>query len=165
MSFLLENVPWTDSTCPRTVVDIGGSLGAIGIKMLDKFPPIQSWVVQDMESVIKRAAIPVEQSGRLRFSSHDLFSPQTILGAGVYFLRSVLHNWGDGQAIKILQNQVAAMDEGSRIILNEICLPKPGVLTNYQEQALRYTCPFFAVSMMLSITANANMTLEVMTLP
>ena len=142
VSFLLENVPWTKSTCPATVVDIGGSLGTIGSHMLETFPSIGSWMVQDMENVIERASIPVKHANRLSFHQSDLFAIQAIVGADIYFLRSVLHNWSDEKAIQILRNQVPAMKAESRIILNEICLPEPGKLPSCQEQIMRYAVRF-----------------------
>ena len=48
-----------------------------------------------------------------------------------------LHDWPDEKANEILRNQLSAMKPGARLILNEICLSDPGVLTFYQEQFLR----------------------------
>ena len=137
VSFLLKNILWTEYSCPELVVDVGGSSGSVGIAMLEKFHSIRKWMVEDMPSVIGRVVIPMDYVERLSFHDHDLFAPQPIVGADVYFLRSVLHNWEDERAAKILEHQAHAMGEKSQLILNEICLPKPGSTTNYKEQAMR----------------------------
>ena len=98
---------------------------------------IQECVVEDLSDVIIGASAPAEFQERLSFKEYDFFTEQSVIGADLYLFRSILHDWPDEQAIQILKNQVPAMKPGSRLILNEICLPDPGALTCYQEQFLR----------------------------
>ena len=137
LSFLTDNLGWTDSTCPRSIVDVGGSHGSVSIELLRRFPMINECVVEDLSDVIVRASPPAELQGRLSFKEYDFFTEQSVVGADLYLFRSILHDWPDEQAIQILKNQVSAMKPGARLILNEICLPDPGVLTCYEEQFLR----------------------------
>ena len=136
-SFVINNMPWPADSFPRSVVEIGGSHGAIGVELLKAFPHIEEYVVQDLPDVIAGACAPVEVAARLKFQEYNFFTEQSTKGADVYFLRLVLHNWPDDKAITILRNQVPAMRSHSKIILNEVCLPPVGALTCYQEQFLR----------------------------
>lgn len=137
VSFLTDNLNWTDSTCPSSIVDVGGSTGSVSMDLLRKSPMIKDCVVEDLSDVVVGASAPAEFQERLSFKEYDFFTEQSVHGADVYLFRSILHDWPDAKAIEILQNQVPAMKPGARLILNEICLPDPGVLTFYQEQFLR----------------------------
>ena len=55
---------------------------------------------------------------------HNPPSSQLFLGARVYFLHFVLHDWPDALAVQILAHIVAAMTPGySKLILGEFILP------------------------------------------
>ena len=136
-AFVINNMPWSAGSFPKSVVDIGGSHGVIGIEVLKAFPRIEEYVVQDLPDIIAGARAPDEVGDRLKFQEYNFFTEQSIKGADIYFLRLVMHDWPDDQAITILRNQVPAMGSQSRIILNEICLPNVGAVTCYQEQFLR----------------------------
>lgn len=66
------------------------------------------------------------------------FTEQPIKGADVYLLRSVLHDWPDEYALQILRSLIPAMKPGSRVVLNEVCLPEAGLLSRYLDQQLGY---------------------------
>ncbi|KAI9667914.1 MAG: hypothetical protein M1821_000734 [Bathelium mastoideum] len=136
--YLLDNLNWSGNECPQTVVDIGGSHGTLGIELLARFPAIQKYISQDLPTVIESAPAIKAFEDRFQFQVYDFFTEQPVRGADVYFFRQILHDWTDAKSIEILSNQVSAMQPGkSTIILNEICLPDPGILTIYQEQSLR----------------------------
>jgi hypothetical protein len=78
-------------------------------------------VLQDREPVIAS----IQDKDKLPFDSqvHDFFTPQPIKAARAYFLHSILHDWSDGEGIKILENLKSALKPGySRVLLNEIVL-------------------------------------------
>lgn len=134
---LADNLPWTTADCPKSVIDIGGSHGTVGSEILRRYPQIQEYVVQDLSDISGDRNGQDDSADRITYQQYDYFTEQTVKGADIYLLRLVLHNWSDEKAIEILKNQVAAMEPHSRIVLNEICLPKPGILPYYQEQFLR----------------------------
>ncbi|KAI9686230.1 MAG: hypothetical protein M1822_003885 [Bathelium mastoideum] len=134
---LVRNLPWTAESCPRTIVDIGGSQGAIGQYLLKSFPQITRLIVQDLPETLQGAEVLESLGSRLEFMEYDFFTEQKVKGADVYFFRSILHDWPDHKAIRILQNQVPALAPGSSIILNEMCLPDPGTVPVSQEQHIR----------------------------
>lgn len=78
-------------------------------------------VLQDREPVIES----IQDKDKLPFESkaHDFFTPQPIKAARAYSLHSILHDWGDEEGIKILENLKPALKRGySRVLLNEIVL-------------------------------------------
>lgn len=109
------------------LVDIGGGKGQVLKSVLAMYPEIRgSMVLQDLPTVITDA----KESGNLPASistmPHDFFTPQPLKGAKAYFLRRILHDWGDEASKAILRNIVTAMGQGSRILINELVLPDQG---------------------------------------
>ncbi|KAG6995603.1 O-methyltransferase aurJ [Physcia stellaris] len=77
-------------------------------------------------------------ASRLTFQEHDFTKPQPIRAADVYFLRMILHDWPDDEAVKILRNVVAAMDKvKSRLLVMDTVLPKPGSVPLSVERIVR----------------------------
>jgi hypothetical protein len=58
--------------------------------------------------------------------AHNFFEPQPITGANVYYLRTVLHDWDDENALVILQRLVPAMDLESLILIDDMAFPDTG---------------------------------------
>ncbi|KNG81606.1 hypothetical protein ANOM_010133 [Aspergillus nomiae NRRL 13137] len=116
---LLSTLP-TDSV----VIDVGGAQGDISFALAAAFPHLR-FVVQDLPGVIARAKerhIPsaTEALGKVEFQAHDFFTPQpTIRGARVYYLRHVLHNWGDRHAVRILRQLRPALCPGARVLIHD----------------------------------------------
>lgn len=122
--------PFTELGCePDDVllVDIGGGKGQVLKSVLATYTDIKGrMLLQDLPAVIADA----EQSGDLPVSistmPHDFFMPQPIKGAKAYYLRRILHDWGNEASKAILRNIVPAMGLGSRILINELVLPDQG---------------------------------------
>ena len=138
LSFLVKDLEWETEGSPEIMVDIGGSHGSISIELLHTFPNLRS-IVQDLQDTIPTALVPEDLTDRLDFKIHNFFEEQPVKNADVYFLRSILHDWSDKYAIKILKNLVPALKKGAKVIVNEVCLPEPNVLSYYHEQLVRYT--------------------------
>ncbi|KAK8085984.1 hypothetical protein PG994_000958 [Apiospora phragmitis] len=146
------NVPWSPSsstpppprpassatghddnmTCPRVIVDVGGSRGALGRALLRRYPRIECVISEDLPEVTKRNQQRQVDEGeggnvsmRLKYREYNFFTEQVVHGADVYMFRTVLHDWPDKQAIQILRNQVPALKPGARILVNDICLEEP----------------------------------------
>lgn len=54
---------------------------------------------------------------------HDFLAPQPVKDAAVFFLRFILHNWGDEQATVILRHLRAAALPTTRLVIAENILP------------------------------------------
>ncbi|KAK8204818.1 O-methyltransferase-domain-containing protein [Phyllosticta capitalensis] len=125
------------------LVDVGGSRGHNSMTIAQKNPEM-TFVVQDLESVIKEAnatvvpSLPSNLAGKVSFQAYDFFGePQPVHDADVYFLSLILHNWADKYATKILKSIVKAMKPGARIFILDGVLPSPGTIPIAQDRALR----------------------------
>ena len=119
------------------VVDIGGGHGSIVFSLAASFPRLR-FIVQELENVVRSgaAATPAELKDRVEFMPHDFFTQQTV-SADVYLLRWVFHNWSDKYSIRILKALVPTLKPGSRILVQDGCLPEPGAIPLWIEQDLR----------------------------
>lgn len=134
---LLEKYDWGASD-RKTVVDVGGSHGIISIELAKKFPQLYI-VVQDLPDVIAEGSknVPDEVSNRVAFMAHDFFLEQPVKNADVYFFRWIFHDWSDKYCIRILRGLIPALKSGARVLINEFCLPEPGMVSYYQEKMVR----------------------------
>ncbi|CAH0020866.1 unnamed protein product [Clonostachys rhizophaga] len=105
------------------LVDVGGGLGHDLRELKEKHPSLPGrLVLQDRPEVISSLA----STGETVFdpTSHDFFTEQPVKNARTYYLHSVLHDWGDDDCIKILQQLKPAMKAGySRLLINELVVP------------------------------------------
>ena len=133
----IGNFDWTKYASGK-IVDVGGSHGAIALELASRFPSMEC-VVQDLPEVIKEAKLPEDRdlARRVTFQAHDFFTEQSVKDADVFFLRMILHNWGDKYAIKILRNLIPALKPGARIVINDHVVPEPGILSHFQERSVR----------------------------
>ncbi|KAI3399734.1 hypothetical protein diail_5801 [Diaporthe ilicicola] len=118
---------------------VGGSQGFTCFAIARKFPSL-SFVVQDLPPVIEAAQkeVPPDLASRTKFMAHDFLTEQPVHGADVYFFRWIFHNWSDKYCVKILRNLIPALKPGAKVVINDNVLPKPGVLSQWQEERLRY---------------------------
>ncbi|KAF2829156.1 S-adenosyl-L-methionine-dependent methyltransferase [Ophiobolus disseminans] len=59
--------------------------------------------------------------------AYDFLTRQPVTGAKFYYLRAILHDYGDSICLDILKNVVAAMTSDSTILLDEIVVPNKDV--------------------------------------
>ncbi|KAH0424693.1 hypothetical protein CcaCcLH18_11415 [Colletotrichum camelliae] len=99
------------------LVDIGGSTGHDILKFHGLYPEQASRLyLEDVESVVKKAELP---SG-VNKVAYDFFTPQPVQGARAYLMHSILHDWSDEPARKILEMQKDAMTPGySRLLIQD----------------------------------------------
>ncbi|KAI6083657.1 O-methyltransferase [Hypoxylon rubiginosum] len=131
---LIDNYDWA-GLGPAQLVDVGGAQGHISIELAKRFGNISA-IVQDMGEVMANAeaGVPPELQGRIRFMAHDMFLPQPIVGADIYLLRWILHNWSDKYCLLILRALVPALKPGAKLILMEACMPDPGEVALWREK-------------------------------
>ncbi|CAG8977285.1 hypothetical protein HYALB_00012977 [Hymenoscyphus albidus] len=101
------------------LVDVGGGLGHDLVELKQKHGDklVGELILQDREEVI--TSLPTTDG--FKSMSHDFFTPQPVLHARAYYLHSVLHDWGDEDCARILQNLIPALKKGySRVLINEI---------------------------------------------
>ena len=127
------------------IVDVGGGMGHDLVELKRKQPTIPGrFILQDLPQVITQMTKPLEG---IEATTHDFYTEQPVkgklygrtlssaslscsyecLGARIYFLHSVLHDWPDADCTRILQHIVAAMQKGySKVLINENVVPDQG---------------------------------------
>ncbi|KAK3379887.1 S-adenosyl-L-methionine-dependent methyltransferase [Lasiosphaeria ovina] len=105
-------------------VDIAGGLGQQSGLIKKVHPEIPGRVILEEQPFILPQTLPIEGIEKLGF---DLWAPQPIKGAKVYYARNILHDYPDDKAIAIIQNTLPALTEGSILIIDEIIIPNTGV--------------------------------------
>ncbi|PVH95258.1 S-adenosyl-L-methionine-dependent methyltransferase [Periconia macrospinosa] len=104
-------------------VDIGSALGHQSIALRQRFPDLPGRVIiQDTPQVISA----VQPSHDIEPQVYDFFTPQPVKGARAYYLRNIIHDWPDEQAVAILKNQISAMSEDSVVLIDDMVLPEKG---------------------------------------
>ncbi|KAK1752701.1 S-adenosyl-L-methionine-dependent methyltransferase [Echria macrotheca] len=114
------------SPTPESVflVDMGGGKGHHLEALLTKFPAVGGHLIlQDLPRTI--SSIRETLDSRIQPAVHDIFSPQPVAGALVYYTHFVLHDFPDDKCQTMLRHVAAAMRPGySRLLLNEVVIPE-----------------------------------------
>lgn len=114
-----------------TTVQIGGSSGFVTVALARAFPRLKI-EVQDLPNVIQESTShPLDPvlGNRVKFVAHDFFQPQTRVDVDVFFIRHVLHNWADLEAVAIIRNLFPALARGKRVLVVD------SILHNEEESA------------------------------
>ena len=114
------------------ICDVGGGNGALLQAILRRHPKCRG-IVYDRGYVVSRIGADDLMAGRITVSDGDFFIGVPS-GADVYLLSWILHDWADGECLKILTNTRAAMTQGSKLIVAERLLdpdPKRGPAMEY----------------------------------
>ncbi|KAF2126191.1 S-adenosyl-L-methionine-dependent methyltransferase [Dothidotthia symphoricarpi CBS 119687] len=109
------------------LVDIGGGLGHQTKKFREEFPNLAGKVVvEDLPEVLEKAVDLPSSIIKLPQSFFDP-QPELVKNAKAFYLRSILHDWPEEQAHKILRGLHDVMADDSVILLDEVVLPESGV--------------------------------------
>ncbi|CAM03829.1 hydroxyneurosporene-O-methyltransferase [Saccharopolyspora erythraea NRRL 2338] len=115
-----------DFSGARGIVDVGGGTGTLLGAVLSAYPQ-STGVVYDLPHLAAEAAAKAEAAGvadRLTFTGGDFFQ-EVPAGGDLYLLKSIVHDWPDEDAVRILRGCRRAMSPQSRLLLIERVLP-PG---------------------------------------
>ncbi|KAL3479808.1 S-adenosyl-L-methionine-dependent methyltransferase [Aspergillus californicus] len=105
------------------LVDIGGGVGHDLIAFKKRFPDLPGkLVLQDLPQVIDAIEEPLLEG--VSAIKHSMFEPQPIQGAKSYYMRTVLHDWPDKQALEALARIREAMAEDSVLLIHEHITPE-----------------------------------------
>jgi hypothetical protein len=110
----LEPVEWRGD---ETVVDVGGGNGSLLIELLKRQPGLRGIVLDLPETVRDEAAL----GDRIEFVEGSFF--ESVPEGDVYVLGTILHDWGDEPATKILQTIRAAARDDSRLLILDAVVP------------------------------------------
>lgn len=103
-----------------TLVDVGGSLGHLLATILRKQRRLKG-VLFDLPRVIAQArqapyVTDPAVAGRVTLAEGDIFQAVPS-GADAYLMKYILHDWNDGECIRILGNCRDAMAPGGRVLV------------------------------------------------
>jgi orsellinic acid C2-O-methyltransferase len=102
------------------IADIGAGDGTVTAALLTRFPGMRA-IVFEQPSVLESTRRSVQEQGlceRCSFVAGD-FLDGVPEGADLYLLKSVIHNWDDIAALRILRNCRQAMAGTARLLLIE----------------------------------------------
>jgi len=106
------------------IVDVGGGRGQALLAIQTECPNGfgGKLILQDMPMVID--SLKPEEIPGIEATAHDIFTPQPVKNAHVYFLRRLLHDFYTPVCIDILNNIVPAMGPDSRLIICDMLVPE-----------------------------------------
>jgi hypothetical protein len=107
---ILEAYDFSDA---RSVVDIGGGHGALLAALLRAHPQMTGTLF-DLPSVVAGAESVLSEMG----------IAEAPAGADLYVMKSVLHNWDDTDALRLLSTCRAAMAPKARLLVIERVVPE-----------------------------------------
>lgn len=106
------------------LVDVGGGRGKDLQAFHEKFPSLQGrLVLQDLPHVLETADLP----SVIEIKPHSFFDEQPVKRAKAYYLRTVLHDWPDKQAVEILSRLREAMGPDSLVLIHEKAMPETNI--------------------------------------
>ncbi|KAI9036880.1 S-adenosyl-L-methionine-dependent methyltransferase [Aspergillus affinis] len=91
----------------------------------EKKNPTGRLIVQDLPEVVRDIQEPAAQG--IEAQGYNMFDAQPVRGAKAYYMRTVLHDWPDKQALQALQRIREAMADDSVLLINENTLPESAV--------------------------------------
>ncbi|KAF7986472.1 hypothetical protein HWV62_31261 [Athelia sp. TMB] len=137
---LVQTYPFADLGDNATFCDIGGGLGHMCMEVVKVHPNIHA-TLQDQPAVVEQSKQHCEsefplaiQCNRMSFEPIDFFKEAPIKDQDIYYLRHVVHDWSDSDAVVILKNIRTAMKPESRVLIRQyhsiVKAPEP-LLANY----------------------------------
>jgi hypothetical protein len=126
------------------LADVGGGHGDVLIGFLAGGAE-RSGVLFDAPQVATQATRRIAELGlssRCDVVGGDFFA-QIPVKADAYFLRHILHDWDDGECVRILRNIAAVAQPGNRVLIAECLVKGPNVAD---------TGKLFDIEMMLFLT-------------
>lgn len=121
-------VEHVDFSASQVVVDVGGSFGHLAIALLQRYPHLRATVL-DLPAVIaiaERHAADEEPHvrSRLSFVAGDMFAE--VPPGDTYVLKTIIHDWDDVRAVRVLQHCRARLADGGRIVCADKIVPPMG---------------------------------------
>ncbi|RDW66778.1 hypothetical protein BP5796_09527 [Coleophoma crateriformis] len=106
------------------IVDIGGGRGQAMLAIQTECPGAfgGKLILQDLPIVIN--SLRPEDIPGIEATIHDIFTPQPVKNAHVYFMRRLLHDFYNPVCVEILKNTVSAMGPDSRLIICDMLVPE-----------------------------------------
>jgi len=115
---VIDLYDWTQFKQGGKIVDVGGGVGHIGVKIAERVGSGVEVIVQDRPTVVEQGKLL--HGNILTFLPHDFFLEQPVKDAQVYYLRHILHDWPDDVCRTILRHLYSAMNATSKLLIFEL---------------------------------------------
>ncbi|KAH8602457.1 S-adenosyl-L-methionine-dependent methyltransferase [Bisporella sp. PMI_857] len=133
---LVYDFPWREIG-NGTVVDVGGGVGTHSMEIAKVYHDLR-FVVQDRAEVVEKGVALWKKelpdyvsTEKVQFESTDFFVQQPRIGADIYLLHTILHDWPDAESVDILKVVRRSMRPKSRVLIGEMILTNPiGAITS-----------------------------------
>ncbi|PWT87630.1 MAG: methyltransferase [Acidobacteria bacterium] len=106
-----------------TLADIAGGHGMVLTSIAQRYPNMKG-ILFDLKNVVEGAKDRIQKLGlanRVQSVAGDFF--ETVPAADAYIMKSIIHDWDDERAIRIIKNCGAHLKKGGKVILVESVLP------------------------------------------
>ncbi|KAJ3519830.1 hypothetical protein NM688_g9245 [Phlebia brevispora] len=122
---VLTSYDWASLPAGSVFADVGSGIGNFSLEVA-KIRPDLTFILEDRPPVMEKAekywkkqAPQLSASGNVHFIGHDFFVPQPNLPVqpDVFFMRTILHDWSDPFARKILLNLRHASKPDTKLLI------------------------------------------------
>lgn len=111
------------------IVDIAGGQGHVMEEVRRTHASIKGRIiVQDLPSTFE--AVAAGPPAGIEFMPYDMFTPQPVRDAHVYYFRHIFHDWNDQDTSRYLQQVVEVLRSGrpgAKLLLVDLVLPNENV--------------------------------------
>ncbi len=110
------------------LVDVGGGQGDDLVAFKKAHPELSGrLILQDLPAVISVTNPNTLSSSGIEAIPHNFFHPQPIKNARCYYLRTVIHDWPDSQALEILGHIKEVMGSEGVLLIEENVVSEEGM--------------------------------------
>ncbi|KAK1233236.1 hypothetical protein PQX77_003608 [Marasmius sp. AFHP31] len=125
---MVNNFPWTTMPLGTTLCDIGSGVGTVPLAIAKAHPHL-SITLQDLPESLEQAKLlwsnefpEALDARRVEFVPMNFLQQTPVAGQDVYYMKHIIHDWPDSEAITILRNVANAMELQSRLLIHDFVL-------------------------------------------
>ncbi|KAJ7573692.1 S-adenosyl-L-methionine-dependent methyltransferase [Mycena floridula] len=164
---LVNNFPWHTFPPGTTFCDVGCGVGALTV-VLAKTHRNLNFILQDLPGPLNdavefwRTVHPGTITGKqVDFVPFDFLKESPVKDQDIYYMKHIIHDWPDADAVTILRNVRAAMHPYSRLLIRKLALDPRfksfNVQCSFNVQAPEPLLPDYGTGTIRMYNQNMNM--------